>query len=356
MPGSAFLDFSSVYDLEFVCDLEFGACDFQPHPGCFLVRLSRFLRRHVWMCIIILLAAFLLGSVFILYAAEKKATPDLTYFDAVRMVLVFFMGEYGDTPATPLGQVMSLVLFIFGILVGVTIIGKIASLFVDLKLENKMPRDLEDHIVMCNWNERADRIIREIHSPLAAPDTPIIVLTTQDVNQQELQLATAYDKVHFQKSDPVLHEVLKEAGAHRARSVIILADPECSEPDAQTALIALAITKLERDVPRKPHMVAEVMSHNKVQHLYDAGVDEWICSADYGLGIIAQSAVYGKLSDVYQQLLTYSRETNEIYLVNEKNFPQHLLGQTFPQLADRLTHHRTVENPCILLVSNVMNR
>ncbi|MFC1582522.1 potassium channel family protein [Planctomycetota bacterium] len=313
------------------------------------MKLSRFLRHHVWMCIIILLAAFLLSSVFILYAVEKKAAPDLTYFDAVRMVLVFFMGEYGDTPATPLGQVMSLVLFIFGILAGVTIIGKIASLFVDLKLEKKMPRDLDNHIVMCNWNPRADRIIREIHSPLAAPDTQIVVLTTQDIDEQELQLAQAYDKVHFQKSDPTLHEVLKEAGAHRARSVIILADPECSDPDAHTALIALAITKLEQDVPRKPHMVAEIMSHNKIQHLYDAGVDEWICSADYGLGIIAQSAVYGKLSDVYQQLLTYSRETNEIYLVAEERYPAQLHGQTFPAIADLLTHHRTAENPCILV-------
>jgi len=212
-----------------------------------------------------------------------------------------------------------------------------------------MPKELDSHIIMCNWHERADRIIKELHSPLAAPETNIIVITEQTVNEQELRLSPEYEKVFFVESDPTLHEVLKRARAHLASSVIILADDTFPDPDAKTALIALALHRLTKELSQHPHVIAEVMNHHKIQHLLDAGVDEWVCSHDYGLGILAQSALYGKLSEVYQQLLTYSSDTNEIYMVDEQHYPTQFLGKTFTEVADKLNHQKNVENPAILL-------
>jgi len=292
---------------------------------------------------------FFLFSVFIIYHFEKEHNPALTVFDAFRIVLVFFLGEYGDTPATEAGRIISVALFILGIVVVAAFIGKIAAIFFELKMEVKMPTELESHIVMCNWHDRGDRIIREIHSPLAAPETDIIVISEADLNEKELRQNPEYERVYFIKSDPTLHEVLKRARAQYAKSVIILSDDTCSDPDAKTALIALAITMLERDVQKKSHIVAEVANPHKVRHLLDAGVDEWICSANYGLGIIAQAALYGKLSDVYQQLLTYSKETNEVYLVDNDKYPQRFLGKHFQEVADILNNNRKPENPAILI-------
>lgn len=307
------------------------------------------LRKHFWSSVAAFLAAFFLLSVFLIYHFERQYDQTLTLFDAFRIVLVFFLGEYGDTPNTEIGRVLSVVLFILGIVVVAALIGKIASIFVEMKVEVKMPKGMKRHIVMCNWHERGDRIVKELHSPLAAPDTDIIVITQHDINEAELRLSPAYEQVYFIRSDPTLHDVLRKARAHYAKSVIILADPACSDPDAQTALISLAITKLERDVEHKPHIIAEVINPHKVQHLVDAGVDEWVCSADFGFGIIAQSALFGKLSDVYQQLLTYSAETNEIYLIDEENYPPEFLGKTFQEVADILNKDRREKNPLILL-------
>jgi voltage-gated potassium channel len=280
---------------------------------------------------------------------ERTHDPDITFFEAIRIVLVFFLGEYGETPSTSIGKIISVVLFIIGIAIVATLIGKIASVFVGLKLEVKMPKSIEDHIVMCNWNDHGDRIIKEIHAPMAAPETEIIIITEQSIDENELRISSAYEKVFFIHSDPTMHDVLKKARAHRARSVIILADTTSSDPDAKTALISLAITKLEKDLPRKPHIVAEVMNHHKIQHLLDAGVDEWVCAADYGLGILAQCALYGKLSEVYQQLLTYSRDTNEIYLVGDDNYPESFIGKKFQELVMRFNETRMSTNPAILL-------
>lgn len=310
---------------------------------------KRTLRRHGLFFVAVLLVGFFLVSVFIIHNYEKKANPDLSFLDTLRNSLVFSLGEYGESPKTNVGTAISVLLFVFGIVVIAAIIGKVASIFVNLKMEVKMPKELESHIVVCNWNDRADRIIKEIHSPLGRPETEIIVITETDMNEKELRLSPEYEKVYFIKSDPTLHDVLKRARAHLARGVIILADMECSDPDAKTVLIALAITKLERELLQKPHIVAEVINHHKIQHLLDAGVDEWVCSADYGLGIIAQCALYGKLSEVYQQLLTYSKETNEIYLVDSNKYPQNFLGKSFKEVSGILNDNNNSENPAILL-------
>lgn len=309
----------------------------------------RMMIRHPWIFVIALLTLFFFLSTIIIYHFERQYDPELTFFEAVRIVLVFFLGEYGDTPKTVVGRVISVLLFVVGIVIVATLIGKIASVFVNVKMEVRMPRGVEGHIVMCNWNDRGDRIIKEIHSPMAAPETEIIIITDKDINEEELRVSSAYEKVFFIRSDPTLHEVLRKARAHIAQSVIILADSDCSDPDAKTALIALAITKLEKGMTRKPHIVAEVINHHKIQHLLDAGVDEWVCSSDYGLGIIAQCALYGKLSDVYQQLLTYSKDTNEIYLMEEGRFPETFIGKDFSTLTRLLNEARNDENPIILL-------
>lgn len=312
-------------------------------------RLKALMYHHLWVSIVVFLAVFFLGAVVIIYHFEGAQNPELTPFDAFRIVLVFFLGEYGDTPITKAGQFVSVVTFVMGIVVVAAFIGKLAAVFVELRMEVRMPKDLERHIVMCNWHGSGDRIIKELHSPLAAPETNVIVITEADVNEPELRQSPEYERVYFIKSDPTMHEVLKRARAHHAKSVIILADPVSSDPDAKTALISLAITKLEQELPQKPHIIAEVTSPNKVQHLVDAGVDEWVCSTDYSLGILAQAALFGKISDVYQQLLTYSAETNEIYLVGDEKYPRAFHGRSFHDVAQLLNTQRSAENPAILI-------
>ncbi len=312
-------------------------------------RFRKIYRRHNWLVWLAVFVTFILLSVVLLYIIEKKAAPDLTFFDAFSMTLVLLLGEYGETPLTEIGKFITLIDFVAGTLIVVTVIGKVSAAFVKLRSEGTMPKELDNHIVICNWNNRGDRIIKEIHAPLGAPNREIIIICEQAVNERELRASEAYEKVYFIRSDPTLHDVLKRAQAHLAKSVIVLADDESSDPDAKTALIALAITMLEKSLPRKPHIIAEVMNHRKIQHLIDAGVDEWVCAADYGLGIIAQSALYSKLSEVYQQLLTYSKETNEIYLVAPEFYPSRFIGMSFAEISERLNAVRDPENPAILL-------
>jgi len=195
-------------------------------------------------------------------------------------------------------------------------------------------------IAICNWNERGDRIVTELHAAEAEPGTEIVIVTDKPVDESELRKKKEYENVYFIRSDPQLHDVLRRAQITQANSVIILADGRTPAADARSALIALAIPTLweEEEAERKkkakrqredvsgaqgskqdaapcPHIIVEAVNQRKSQHLKDAGADEVICAADYGLGILAQCAIEAKLSFVYQRLLTYSGDTNEIYTV-----------------------------------------
>ncbi|MCK5720197.1 MAG: NAD-binding protein [Thiomargarita sp.] len=303
---------------------------------------------YLWHTIALFFILFFLASVFIIYYFESEQNSDLTFIESFRIGLIILLGEYDDLN-TNMGKFMSLLLFILGIFVVATLIGKITAVFVELNRGVKMPTNIENHIIICNWHRNGERIVEELHSEQANPDINIIIISETEINEIELRLRPEYEKVFFVRSDPTLHLVLNRAGVHVAKSIIILSDPNYHDPDAKSALIALAITKCDQKQICKVRIIAEVNNPNKIQHLIDAGVDEWVCSTDFGLGILAQSALYGKLSNVYQQLLTYSADTNEVYLLNNDKYPKSFLGKKFHEIVELLNQKRNLTNPVIII-------
>ncbi|MFX0201625.1 MAG: NAD-binding protein [Candidatus Hodarchaeota archaeon] len=311
---------------------------------------KRILGRRAWFFLGAILALTFLSAFFIVLTQEVRDFIVKGFLKAFGTVLPFFLGEYGNLPEhSVMCTGISLLLFVIGSVVVVAIIGKVASIFVDLKMGVKMPEKLKSHIVICNWNDRGDKIIKEIHSPLAVPETEITVITDKDVNEAELRSSPRYENVYFCKSDPTLQDVLEKARIHLAKSVIILADSKSPDPDVKTAWISLAITNIRKHSEQKPRIIAEVINHQHIEHLKGAGVDECVCSADYGLGMIAQCALKARLSDVYQRLLEISEETNEIYLIDRDQYPEHFKGMTYKEVSRILNDKRNSKNPTILI-------
>jgi len=311
-------------------------------------------KEKVFFELLLILILVFIFFVIGVYFFEKKANPQCQdFFDAFRIVFVYFFGEYIDfTPKTIFGKIVSILAFLIGIFIVAALIGKFASYFISIKREGKMPQILENHIVICNWNEKGVFLVKEIHT--ANPDIPICILTDkkdEETRQHELEIRKEFLNTFFKKGDPTLHINLKNlAFAHTAKSVIILADERCPDPDGKTALIGLAITKLEKNLPRKPHIIAEIINHQKIDHLRDAGVDEYICASHYGVSLMAQAALYPKLSDVYHQLLTYSEDTCEVYLIEEKQIPEEFYNKSFKQIAQRLNELRENNNNPVILI------
>ncbi len=104
----------------------------------------------------------------------------------------------------------------------------------------------------------------------------------------------------------------------------------------------------EESVP-KPHIVTEAVNPRKSQHLKDAGIDEVICPVNYGIGLLVQCALYKRLSEVYEQLLSYSIDTCEIYLLKDEIFSKWIKNKSFREVVSFVINNSPIDNPVILI-------
>jgi len=322
---------------------------------------------------------YFVGTTGIYLSEHRKGNPSFgSFYESCWATLVYILSGFDvGAPETFAGRVFSILILLASIGMLGLIIGQFTSILLHGKVV-RMPKNIKNHIVICNWNEKGEKIVKELHSPLAVPETGIIVISKpRPANEEELRMnfSREYSNVEFREGSPINYETLECAGTYRALSVIILSDDRSGEPDAQSALISLAINTLwkkniedemEKNIResglsreefmkntcsdmeyKKPRIVVEVVDHMKMQHLRDAGADDIICASDYAIGIIAQAAINEKLSDVYHDLLTYSEGTNEIYIVDHPELMKWLEGKSFKEVSCYFIENRNNQNPAI---------
>jgi|GEM_PF-1738729 len=266
--------------------------------------------------------------------------------------LITLMGEYPDKPHTFTGQILQLLLLVFGTFAFGAIVGKVASVFVTQALaQEKWVKAFRDHIIICNWNEKAPAIVHQLLATNQKHPRDIVVISAAAI-EAPLDFETN-PHVHFIQADPTHHATLEALQAAQAKAVILLADRGTEGPDAKNALIALAIKHLEQ-TPRQIkdiHVISELVDLSRRRHLKEAGVDEVISSQDYSSGIIAQSAMFRNMSVVYQQLLNYTHDSNEFYFITPGQYPAIFEGKTFMELSHWLSNYNAVhvDNPLLLL-------
>lgn len=295
---------------------------------------------------------FLFAIIGLLIWDEVIVVSERSSWEVLENVIITLMGEYPDKPTTVLGRILQLFLLVFGTLVFGTIVGKMSSVFVTRALaEEKLMKEFKNHVIICNWNDKAGGIIRQLIQGNNGNQMDIVVVSGSAIENSR-NFKDRCD-VYFIQDDPTHHDTLSSLQASQAKSIILLADEHTVSPDEKNALIALAVKHLEQIPGQKKdiHVVAELVNLNLRRHLLEAGVDEVISARDYSSGIIAQSAMFKNMSVVYQQLLTYSNDTNEFYFINPGNYPQHFLGKTFKELTRLVSNYEEThpDNPLILV-------
>lgn len=320
---------------------------------------ARALRRNVYAQLSAAFLTIYLVATVVIHISEYGVTPG---FDSIgesfwSSIVYVLSGLDTSPPATIAGRAGVALLLIATSAMFASIIGKFAIIFMKHN-EHKMPDNISRHFVICNWNSRVDGLIKELHASEAEPDTDIVVLSASEgpENESLRQLARAedsriYRRVYFVHQNPESHDALKRVRAHQAKSIVILIDEQSPDPDGHTALIALAVRTvcneagLARDT--QPRIVAETSNHNKMRHVKDAGADEIVCPSDYELGVLAQSCINGQVADVYQQLLHFSEETSEVYVLPAAKLPHDVVGAAFRDIARAVLASASSHNPCI---------
>ncbi|MBN2132267.1 MAG: TAXI family TRAP transporter solute-binding subunit [Sedimentisphaerales bacterium] len=310
--------------------------------------LRRVTQRHIHVRLVItFVCLFVVGALAMFFCERYNNRSFESIGESFWSITIYILSGFEDRyPVTWPGRVISILIFVLSVFFFGAVAGRFAAAFLRRE-EMKMPRDIHDHIVICNWNERGKRVVAELRHPEGRPDADVVIVDNKQLDEKELLRMPAFNKVHFIREDPIRHGTLKSARVSFADTVIVLADGQSPDPDAKSAMIVLAL--LGECKRRRPHIIAEVVNSDNSQHLRDAGADETICTTEIGVGILAHCALNKQLSVVYKDLLTYTFEGNEIYIIPRESFPDAFVGKTFAECAQMLYQNRDDNNPVILL-------
>lgn len=310
--------------------------------------LRRITQRHIHVRLIFMFVClYVIGTLVMFFCERYNNRCFESLGESFWSITIYMLSGFEDRyPVTWPGRVISILIFILSVFFFGAVAGRFAAAFLKRE-EIKMPRDVKNHIVICNWNERGKRVVAELRHPEGRPDADVVIVDNKLLDEKELLRMPAFNKVHFIREDPIRYGTLKTARVSLADTVIVLADSQSPDPDAKSAMIILAL--LGECKRKRPHIIAEIVNSDNSQHLKNAGADETICTTEIGVGILAHCALNKQLSVVYKDLLTYSFEGNEIYIITREFFPDAFVGKTFAECAQMLYENRDRNNPVILL-------
>ncbi|MBN2693024.1 NAD-binding protein [bacterium] len=189
-------------------------------------------------------------------------------------------------------------------------------------------RNLTEHIIICNCNEKVKNIIEEIHS---SGDIVVVLI----VQKKELwENNSGWHPIKYNKNSffiifgsPFNSDVLQSVAIESAKAAIILSDPlEGEHADAISTLVALNI---EYKNPRV-HTVMELLHSINREHLNRMNVDEVVCLGDISEKLIAQSCISPGIKNIFKNLMSASKDTPQIFV---PEITDNLLGLSYKELA-----------------------
>ncbi|MCP4481559.1 MAG: hypothetical protein GY817_01845 [bacterium] len=261
---------------------------------------------------LILFILVLVGSIGMSIFERGHNEQFVSFFDGIWWAVVTLTTVgYGDKfPVTIGGRILASAFMFIGLSFFGLITGMFSSSIIKYykKKENRGVdiMNLKDHIVICGWNNNATIVLKELTELFKNTDKDFVIIK----EDQPEYIFT--NNIHYMKGDFTKKDILERAQIVFASSVIVLADQVTNRSnqdiDARTVLTALAIDKLNSDV----YTCVEVLSSDNIEHVLNAGVDEYIIAANYTGNLLAHAVRYPGITKVYNELLS-STEGSQIY-------------------------------------------
>lgn len=231
--------------------------------------LSRFLRLPLSIRVLTISLSIIILFGFFITWIEPETFP--TLFEGVWWAIITTSTVgYGDyAPITILGRITGMLLILSGVGFLSTYLVTLATAAVakqNAYLEGKTTYKGQNHLIIIGWNERSKLMIHSI-----IKDKENIPVTLID---ESLATNPVPEMIHFVKGNSNLDSVLLKANIMTANKVIITADQNKKElqADMHSILTLLAIKGLNPTVP----CIVEILTTEQVQNAKRAGADEII--------------------------------------------------------------------------------
>ena len=227
-----------------------------------------------------------------------------------------------------------LLITIGGLIIVASLIGIISSAF-DAKVEDLRKgrsKVLEtDHTLILGWSGKVFPVITEICvANESRGRSAIVVVADRDKVEMEDEIRTRIPnpgktRIIVRSGNPMDLTDLEISSPHAARSVIILAPEDSTDPDSVVIKTALALTNNPRRKAEKYHIVGEIQDPGYMEAAQLVGRDEahWVLASDLISRITVQSCRQSGLSVVYSELLDF--DGDEIYFTVQPS----LAGKTY---------------------------
>lgn len=308
------------------------------------LRKARVLQRSV----LFLLVAWIAGAL-LLHFIEWDEPAFRSWGESLWSVLVIMFSGLEVQPSTIAGRILVLAVMAAGISLVAVLTGAVASALVEMGLRRREVSnfEMEDHLVLCNWAPRGLEWIREVHSKIVQDKRPVVIIhdAPDEIDLPDTADEPAFNDVYIVKGDPSNEVILRRARVPKAHSIVVLSDDRQGEhADGKTILTCIALQNLCKG--GDANIAVECRNPANRNHLKKAGADEIISSDELGLRLLARTALYHGMTQVYQELLSVGRDANEMYLID---VPHELIGRDFVELASLFLRYRNDKRSCLLI-------
>lgn len=193
---------------------------------------------------------------------------------------------------------------------------------------------IKDHIVILGWSARVERIIRELRNEvhrISDDIRPILVVTPSPAHPA----GDLFENVYFLHGNLNDVNTFKRAYMDRAHMILIPCQTE-SASDKSDALSIFTLLCLLSASPDSKVCIEFASADNgrtleliRDRNLTSKNV-EVVSFESVSERLLAQCAVNTGVIEVYNELLSFSPDSNELYVAA---LPRHWVGKSFRELA-----------------------
>ena len=240
------------------------------------------------------------GSALFVWWQERGFTG--SYFDSLWSVLFTLIGqgEFATSPHTFGGRVVVFLLSIFGVALFGVVFAEVMQRIINSRIREILGEMIgintckfDGHILVCGWNQRGQYLLREI---LSAGQQAALIAKERP--------ADLSPDVFFVQGNPSEREALIKGGIEKARSAIILGDPDFGDDDSHSILTALAV---ENSAPNI-YTVMELHNPENERYARYAHVDDILYSDSLIAGIASMCTHNEGISAFIRDILSTADE------------------------------------------------